>query len=311
MAKNTVIVSRRDAKRKVKRSKDEMVFPKPSGDISSRDPRQRNLSHILAGLKHLKAPIAGRKAIGLDLEIGGPSMDMATDLGFSNSLFQVANLRAGGGALAAPVCGSWVFLSRGSTGRTRTNPMGDSSCRSTRLGNLLTARTLILLWVLAAKGCWWIVEQPSSSLMEFHVLFQRFLSLIRVRRLSICMADYGSPTLKPTYLYSSHHAIDMLPDYQSTRRLVDREMVRRYTNGAGESRICGGRDLKSSQAYPKGFGVALAKCRTAVQKKHLKLARQFLRAARASTNKVDTQASVNKAWTKGAQLESVIQFLSH
>lgn len=57
MAKNTVIVSRRDAKRKVKRSKDEMVFPKPSGDISSRDPRQRNLSHILAGLKHLKAPI--------------------------------------------------------------------------------------------------------------------------------------------------------------------------------------------------------------------------------------------------------------
>ena len=108
--------------------------------------------------------------------------------------------------------GVWCILllrSRGSTGRTRTNPMGDSSCRSTRLGNLLTARTLILLWVLAAKGCWWIVEQPSSSLMEFHVLFQRFLSLIRVRRLSICMADYGSPTLKPTYLYSSHSKLEI------------------------------------------------------------------------------------------------------
>ena len=59
------------------------------------------------------------------------------------------------------------------------------------------------------------------------------------------------------------------------------------------------------------FGVALAKCRTAVQKNHLKMARRFLKAARASTNKVDTRASVNKAWTKGAQLESVIQFLSH
>eukprot|EP00435_Cladocopium_sp_Y103_P011382 s2437_g3.t1 len=167
--------------------------------------------------------------------------------------------------------------------------MGDTSCRSTRLGNLLTARTLILLWVLAAKGCWWVLEQPSSSLMEYHVLFQRFLALIRVRRLSICMADYGSPTLKPTYLYSSHHAIDMLPDYQTTRRLVDMEMVRRYTNHAGESRICGGRDLKASQAYPKGFGVALAKCRTAVQKNHLKMAKRFLKAARASTNKASAK----------------------
>lgn len=37
-------------------------------------------------------------------------MDMASDLGFANSLFQVANVRVGGGALAAPVCGSWVFL---------------------------------------------------------------------------------------------------------------------------------------------------------------------------------------------------------
>ena len=87
--------------------------------------------------------------------------------------------------------------------------MGNGNCRSTRLGNLLTARTLILLWVLAAKGCWWIVEQPSSSLMEYHVLFQRFLSMIPVRRLSICMADYGGPTLKPTYLYSSHSKLEI------------------------------------------------------------------------------------------------------
>ena len=106
-------------------------------------------------------------------------------------------------------CPSLPLRSRGSTGRTKTNPMGDASCRSTRLGNLLCARTLILLWVLAAKGCSWVLEQPSSSLMEFHVLFQRFLRSIRVRRLSIQMADYGSPTLKPTYLYSSHLEVEL------------------------------------------------------------------------------------------------------
>ena len=52
---------------------------------------------------------------------------------------------------------------------------------------------------------------------------------------------------------SGHQAIDLLTGYQTTRQLVDREMVRHYTNGAGQSRICGGKDLKASQAYPKGY----------------------------------------------------------
>ena len=51
---------------------------------------------------------------------------------------------------------------------------------------------------------------------------------------------------------SGHQAIDLLSGYKTMRCLVNREMVRRYKNGAGESRICGGKDLKASQAYPKG-----------------------------------------------------------
>ena len=31
------------------------------------------------------------------------------------------------------------------------------------------------------------------------------------------------------------------------------EMVRHYTDGKGRARICGGRDLKLSQSYPKEF----------------------------------------------------------
>ena len=38
---------------------------------------------------------------------------------------------------------------------------------------------------------------------------------------------------------SGHQAIDLLTGYQTTRQLVDRECVRHYTNGAGQSRICG------------------------------------------------------------------------
>lgn len=92
----------------------------------------------------------------------------------------------------------------GSTGRTLLSPMGDRSRPSVRLGNLLTARTLILLLLCAAKGIWFVLEQPSSSLMEYHTLFQRFLKLVPLRKLRMNMGDYGGGSLKPTLLYSSH-----------------------------------------------------------------------------------------------------------
>lgn len=87
--------------------------------------------------------------------------------------------------------------------------MGNPSSKSAQMGNVLTARTMILLLVASALGVWVVLEQPSTSLMEFHVLFQRFLKLVPMRVLSIQMADYGSPTSKPTLLYSSNLANNM------------------------------------------------------------------------------------------------------
>ena len=95
--------------------------------------------------------------------------------------------------------------------------MGDRSRPSVRLGNLLTARTLILLLLCAAKGIWFVLEQPSSSLMEYHTLFQRFLKLVPLRKLRMNMGDYGGGSLKPTLLYSSHLvSIKRLPVFTLT-----------------------------------------------------------------------------------------------
>ena len=55
-------------------------------------------------------PQEGRSAVPLDVCIGGDSMDLTSDIGFANALFMVCNLRPGTGALAAPVCGSWIFM---------------------------------------------------------------------------------------------------------------------------------------------------------------------------------------------------------
>ena len=67
---------------------------------------------------------------------------------------------------------------------------------------------VLLLLLCAAKACWYIVEQPSSSLMEYHVLFQRLLKLVQLKKIYINMGDFGSPTLRPTILYSSGLAMN-------------------------------------------------------------------------------------------------------
>lgn len=52
----------------------------------------------------------GRSATPHDLCIGGPSMDLTTPVGFCNAMFMVCNLLPGAALMAAPVCGSWVFM---------------------------------------------------------------------------------------------------------------------------------------------------------------------------------------------------------
>lgn len=93
--------------------------------------------------------------------------------------------------------------SRGSTHRSRTNPLGRKDSPSCRLGNLLCCRALVLVILAAAKGVFYILEQPQSSCMEYHPLFQRMSAMLGVRRISIAMSDYGGPTPKRTLLYTS------------------------------------------------------------------------------------------------------------
>ncbi|CAL1151782.1 unnamed protein product [Cladocopium goreaui] len=250
-------------------------------------------------------------AVALDKEYGGPEFDLLSNEGFCNALYYTACLEPGSSKMAAPVCSTFVFMSRASTLRSESNPMGRSDSEAVRNGNILACRCFILLLLASCKGCWWLMEQPSTSTMEYMPCFQHLMALVSVRKMVLSLADYGSPTLKRTNLYSSSDAIDSLPDYRTPRRLRPREMVRHYIDGSGQKRVCGGKHLRASQAYPREFGLAIARCRTQHKARHLRLARQFLRDARKSTNSMDTSARINKIWKDGANLEPVLTFLSN
>lgn len=90
-----------------------------------------------------------------------------------------------------------------------------------------------------------------------HPAFQEYLSLVDCWRAHINMSTYGGPTQKPTWLYSNRPMIDELHLYRPLR-LGDTnnnevEMVVHYTDSSGKARIKGGKHLKQSQSYPRGF----------------------------------------------------------
>ncbi|CAK9073791.1 Uncharacterized protein SCF082_LOCUS36050 [Durusdinium trenchii] len=205
---------------------------------------------------------------------------------------------------------SCVPRSRGSTHRSPTNPLGRQDSESVRQGTILANRALVILFILAAKGCWTILEQPASSCMEHLPLFQYFLRLVPQVKMFMRMGDHGGPTPKPTLLYSSHACIAGLNDFRTMPQHRNREITVRYTNRAGEKRWHGGKDMKGSQSYPRQFGVSLARLRTLHEKRNKRKAVRFLRAARRTTNDFDTRVRINKAWTDGADLSSVISYLS-
>lgn len=93
--------------------------------------------------------------------------------------------------------------SRGSTRRSPRNPLGRKDSEAVRKGNILACRAFILCFIAAAKAIWFVLEQPASSCVEHHPLFQHMARLVPLFKYSMRMGDHGGPTLKPTLLYSS------------------------------------------------------------------------------------------------------------
>ena len=92
--------------------------------------------------------------------------------------------------------------SRGSTLRSAAKPLGKDT-GGVRDGTILACRALILALIATCRGAWWVLEQPSTSCMEWLPCFQALLKLTSVRKYMTSMADVGGPTEERTILYSS------------------------------------------------------------------------------------------------------------
>jgi len=193
------------------------------------------------------------------------SHDILTPVGFLAILAAAMRIRRGGVLWAAPPCSTWVFLSRHSTGRGR-DPSGNwQTSDYIASQNALVCRLLLLARLCIARGVYYIIEQPRSSCMFKYGPFAEFLKKHPATSVCTEMGAFGMMAEKDMNLIGTAPYLPMLERRLTTeqRKELRSNSKRKQTSvvtvrADGTKNVQGGRDLKSTQAYPIGFGCAHA-----------------------------------------------------
>jgi len=204
---------------------------------------------------------AGLLAVPYERKEDAEFCDFCSNAGFAHALHLGSKLKWGAAAHAAIVCSTYVFINSGTSMRSQGRPLGRASC-SVDEGNLMGSRIALLLLFLDAIGVAWTLEQPISSVLQFHPRIQQLLASVRTFRTRLQLWDFGAPTRKWIYIYSNCRWIGDLNRFKIDRQgdVATHSLVHRYVNKAGRPKIQGNAALKASQAYPPAFGEAMRKC---------------------------------------------------
>ena len=205
----------------------------------------------------------GLRGATLDLRID-PAHNILTPQGFVVLLTQLLRLRPGGGSFGPPPpCSTWVFMSRGSTGRSVEVPEGNWRNPYILAQDALVDRLALALHVAHAVGAYWVVEQPMSSLMWEYPSMRAALDQCGAVRVQLDMGAYGAPSRKPTTLWGTGPYLAQLQRTCSSAELEALaahgiQTTRASVAPDGTRRCSGTSELKGTQEYPPGFGDAHA-----------------------------------------------------
>ena len=186
--------------------------------------------------------------------------NLNTPEGLCTAMKYAMLLKKHGLAHFATVCSAWIFLSMGTTKRSADNLYWGCTDRpSVRTANAQVVRMILVIMLLRARGCSWILEQPMTSLMCKVPLWRAVAPAEQIYKTSTWMGAYGAPTRKPTWLLSTEQwTTNLARTLKRDAPLgVEGTTVKMADTIDGRSRVCGGPRLKESQAYPEEYGKAV------------------------------------------------------
>lgn len=75
----------------------------------------------------------------------------------------------------------------------------------------MVSRVCLCLYVLTTLGAPWFLEQPASSLLERHPLFQFLCRRFAIYKVHVWMGAYGADCHKPSWVYGNRrYLLDQL-----------------------------------------------------------------------------------------------------
>ena len=171
-------------------------------------------------------------------------------------------LKPGSISALGPVCSSWVFLSRSSSGRSCLFPLGLESERAwVKDANIMNARVCVLLLILTFGHCTFLLEQPISSVFNFTPAWRSAMDILRnmgvtVWKQSVHLGAFGGLSQKTVKLYSNNRKLLCLLYKPLTgldrARFVQHKLVVRHVTKAGRHGVTGiPAALRQSQSEPQ------------------------------------------------------------
>ncbi len=215
-----------------------------------------------AGAVHRHLQDLGYRGRAMD-QVYCKGHDILQPLGMLAAIRIACSIKPGGLLWLAPPCSTWVWLTRGSTGRSLT-ALGDFTLPAVIEQNALVERVMLLCELVHRRGGHYIIEQPASSVLWSYPAVAQMLKRHGLQGPTVLdFGAYGGSSIKPTHLWGTAPYLAQL-----SRRCTAADKVRleaegvqttnRYVDNAGRKRCQGTSDLKGTQAYPENWGVAHA-----------------------------------------------------
>ena len=107
---------------------------------------------------------------GVDLLTDGYIHNLLTDGGFMYAVRQLLRLKESALAYFALPCNSFTFMAQGTHDRTVWQPFGCLWFAFVQCGNILGARTVLLIMLAACRSVQYFVENPENSCVRFFPL---------------------------------------------------------------------------------------------------------------------------------------------
>lgn len=184
------------------------------------------------------------------------SHDVSSAVGLRKLMVGLRFLRVGGLLWMAPTCKSWIWMTRGLTQRSVDNPAGDSSCPMVSLANKLLPTICIASYMAWFSDCVFVIEQPMSSVMNFHADFKSMMDYTGGDKHTVWHGAYGGNTMKPLKLMGTAPWLDRL---RRPRPVMPQVVALAVTVG-GKTTISKAKRSETSRSehYCREFGESVA-----------------------------------------------------